>query len=165
MYKLQVRYRGRERKIAWCMSITIRAWVGHFTYLFTTVSKSRVDLQTGRRWCGLRTYLAVSARAVSSKRPPAPSHAFREHARSDCESSWSPVVGGTRAPADRLRIGRHERPTPSNHDQMWCSAGQSDASRRAGRTVPLIRTRTSPLYFDQSAMTTIMSVQNATHAK
>ena len=144
-----------------------REWTGLLTYLLPLVSGAPVDWTWfGQSAIGVQ-YLAASARAVSSRRPPAPSHAFRERARSDCASSGSPAGGGTRAPPGPATSPQRPRPA-SNHDQMWrCSLpGQTDASpsprRNAPQSVPpLIRTRTcaaAPLYFDRSATTIITSV-------
>ena len=123
-----------------------REWTGLLTYLLPLVSGAPVDWTWfGQSAIGVQ-YLAASARAVSSRRPPAPSHAFRERARSDCASSGSPAGGGTRAPPGRATSAQRPRPA-SNHDQMWrCSLpGQTDASPSPSRSPcrrELYRTRT-----------------------
>ena len=112
-----------------------REWTGLLTYLLPLVSGAPVDWTWfGQSAIGVQ-YLAASARAVSSRRPPAPSHAFRERARSDCASSGSPAGGGTRAPPGRATSAQRPRPA-SNHDQMWrCSLpGQTDASPSPSRS-------------------------------
>ena len=98
-------------------TLVICGWTGHWPHSSTSHSES--------------AYLLVSARAVSSRPVRAPSHAFREHARSDCESSGSPAAGGTRScQRQRLRCRLSTWPRrrsaaellarPSKHDQMCC---------------------------------------------